>query len=230
MDRRGGAVHDAATAAVVSVNVGAPRVVQWAGRQVETAIWKEPVRGRVTLADVNLAGDGQADRRVHGGADKAVYAYAVEDYRWWASELGEPLPAGTFGENLTTTGVDLAATVVGEVWAVGTARLAVTQPRLPCFKLGIRMGDAGFVERFEQARRHGVYLRVVHEGDIGAGDSIELVSRPDHRLTAAAIVDVYDAPTPEGLGRLVDTPGVPESWRSWAERLLARPTSRRLAR
>jgi MOSC domain-containing protein YiiM len=227
MDGRAGAVHD--DAEIVSVNVGAPRVVQWAGRQVETAIWKEPVRGRVALAGVNLAGDGQADRRVHGGADKAVYAYAVEDYRWWESELGEPVLPGTFGENLTTTGVVLAAAVVGEVWSIGSALLAVTQPRLPCFKLGIRMGDASFVSRFDEAGRHGVYLRVVAEGDIGAGDPVELVSRPDHGLTAYAIADTYEAPTPAALLQVVATPGVPESWRSWAERLLDRPTSVRLA-
>ena len=227
MSRRASAVHD--DAEVVSVNVGAPRIVQWAGRQVETAIWKEPVHGRIALAGVNLAGDGQADRRVHGGADKAVYAYAVEDYRWWASELGEPVPPGTFGENLTTLGLDLAAAVVGEVWSIGSALLAVTQPRLPCFKLGIRMGDASFVARFDEARRHGVYLRVVAEGEIGAGDKVDLVSRPDHGLTAYAIADIYEAPTPVALLRLVATPGVPESWRSWAERQLDRPTSIRLA-
>jgi MOSC domain-containing protein YiiM len=201
---------------IVSVNVGEPRVVPWAGREVTTAIWKEPVEGRVAVAGVNLAGDGQADRRVHGGPDKAVYAYAVEDYEWWSTELGRPIGPGTFGENLTVRGLDLGTAVVGEVWAAGTARLAVTEPRLPCFKLGIRMGDAAFVHRFDDARRHGTYLRIVEEGDIGAGDAVTLLSRPDHGLTAASIAAVYESRDRAGLEQLVTTPGVPESWRDWA--------------
>src|SRR4029079_17647984 len=131
---------------VVSVNVGLPRTVEWFGRQVTTAIWKEPVADAVAVRGVNLAGDDQADRRVHGGVDKAVYAYATEDYEWWAKQLGTALAPGTFGENLTVAGVHLGSRVVGEQWRVGTARLEVAQPRLPCFKLGIRMGDASFVE------------------------------------------------------------------------------------
>ena len=159
---------------VVSVNVGVPRIVEWRGRNVETAIWKEPVHGRVAVRGVNLAGDGQADLRVHGGRDKAVYSYGVEDYAWWSELLGRDLAPGTFGENLTTAGIDLSSADVGSRWRVGSARLEVSQPRFPCFKLGIRMGDAAFVKEFERAARFGAYLRIVDEGDIGAGDAIEI--------------------------------------------------------
>lgn len=168
---------------VVAVNVGRPRTVEWAGRRVRTAIWKHPVEGRVEVRGVSLAGDDQADRRVHGGPDKAVYAYATEDYRWWESELGRRLGPGTFGENLTTEGIDLQAALVGERWRVGTAVLEVCQPRMPCQKLGIRMGDARFVRRFDAAGRYGTYLRIVEEGDVGAGDQVVGLSRPAEGLT-----------------------------------------------
>jgi MOSC domain-containing protein YiiM len=166
---------------VVSVNVGRPRRVDWHGREVETAIWKEPVVGRVVIEGVNLAGDGQADLRVHGGRDKAVYSYAVEDYAWWSSQLGREMEPGMFGENLTVAGIDLSGAAIGSRWRVGTALLEITQPRFPCFKLGIRMGDAGFVKEFERAARFGAYLRIVEEGDIGGGDEIVVLAttRPD---------------------------------------------------
>jgi MOSC domain-containing protein YiiM len=157
---------------VASVNVGEPRQVEWAGRIVTTAIWKQPTVDRVPVNHDNLAGDAQADLRVHGGPDKAVYAYASEDYRWWESELDSHLEPGTFGENLTTAGVDLARVVIGERWSVGTTELEVAQTRQPCFKLGIRMGDAAFVERFDGARRFGVYLRINETGELRVGDEI----------------------------------------------------------
>ena len=160
------------TGRLVSVNVGAVRTVEWHGRTVTTAIWKAPVEGRIAVRGVNLAGDDQADRRVHGGPDKAVYAYSAEDYAWWSVELGRELGPGTFGENLTVDGVDLGASIIGTRWRVGTTELEVAQPRQPCFKLGMRMGDAEFVDRFRDAERFGAYLRIVREGDVGAGDEI----------------------------------------------------------
>jgi MOSC domain-containing protein YiiM len=162
---------------VVSVNVGLPRVVEWHGRAVETGIWKEPVDGRVAIRGVNVVGDGQADLRVHGGPDKAVYSYAAEDYEWWAGELGRRVEAGTFGENLTFAGVDLSAAAIGSRWRVGTALLEISQPRFPCFKLGIRMGTAGFVQQFELAARFGAYFRILEEGEVGAGDDVQLAAR-----------------------------------------------------
>lgn len=208
---------------VVSVNVGQPRIVEWFGRQVTTSIWKEPVSAAVTVADVNVEGDDQADRRVHGGPDKAVYAYSDEDYRWWSGELGVALQPGTFGENLTLRGIDLSAAVVGEIWEIGTVRLQVTQPRLPCFKLGIRMGDAGFVERFEAARRFGAYFAIERPGTVAAGDQARRLTRPDgDRLSIAEFIAAHEDGDMELLRRLVDHPHVPPSWRNHAARTLAR--------
>src|SRR5262245_31709235 len=172
---------------VVSVNVGRPRTVEWHGRAVTTSIWKQAVSGRVGVRGVNLDGDDQADRRVHGGPTKAIYAYAAEDYAWWGTMLDVVPEPGTFGENLTVTGVDLADRVVGERWRVGSAELRVTEPRIPCFKLGLRMGDAGFVDRFAEAARPGTYLAIESEGEIGAGDTIELLDRPDHQVTIGLV-------------------------------------------
>jgi MOSC domain-containing protein YiiM len=207
---------------VASVNVGEPRDIEWAGRSVRTAIWKRPVGGRVPIRHHNLGGDSQADLRVHGGPDKAVYAYAAEDYRWWEATLGGPIDPGTFGENLTTEGVDLARAVIGEVWAVGSARLQVAQTRQPCFKLGVRMGDAGFVQEFDRARRFGVYLRIDQIGDVGAGDEIVLLSRPVHGMTAAAFADILDSHDPAEIRRFIDVDEVPDGMKTWARRQLHR--------
>jgi MOSC domain-containing protein YiiM len=211
---------------VVSVNVGRPRTVEWLGRQVTSAIWKSPVEGSVPVRGDNLDGDDQADRRVHGGPDKAVYAYAVEDYAWWRDELGDGVELGpaTFGENLTTEGVDPARAVIGERWRVGSAVLEVCQPRFPCAKLGMRMGDAAFVERFEQARRSGAYLRIVAAGEVRAGDPVTLLSRPDHDLRIVDLVDllpVQDAPA-DLLVRVIANADVPERFRTSAARTLAK--------
>ena len=148
---------------VLSVNVGRPRPFEFNGRQVRSAIWKSPVVGRVAVRGVNLDGDDQADRKAHGGPDKAVYAYAVEDLRWWESELSRSLPVGQFGENLTTEGIDVNGALVGERWEVGTTLLEVSEPRVPCWRLGVRMDDNGFVRRFMEALRPGAYLRILSE-------------------------------------------------------------------
>jgi len=175
---------------VVAVNVGTPREVPLGGRVVRTAIWKSPVEGRVPVRGVNLRGDDQADRSVHGGPDKAVYAYAQEDGAWWTAQRGEDLGPAPFGENLTTRGLDVSGAVVGEHWLVGSTRLEVCQPRLPCFKLGLRHGDPMMVRAFGLAGRPGAYLRIVEEGELGAGDAIEVVDRPDHGITVALVAGV----------------------------------------
>jgi MOSC domain-containing protein YiiM len=207
---------------VVSVNVGQPRTVEWFGRRVTSAIWKAPVEGRVPVRGVNLAGDDQADRRVHGGYDKAIYAYASEDYQWWSAQLGQTLAPGTFGENLTVEGIDLVAVVVGERWLVGTAVLEVSEPRFPCFKLGIRMGDSAFVDRFDEASRFGTYLRIVTPGEVAAGDAIERQAGPSGGVTIGDLVEADREPTPDLLGRIVGSAEVPESWRTHAQRVLQR--------
>ena len=207
---------------VVSVNVGIPRDVDWAGRIVRTAIWKAPTDERVRVEYDNLAGDEQADLRVHGGPDKAVYVYASEDYRWWEAQLGVPLDPGTFGENLTTEGLALDDAVIGETWAVGTAVLQVAQTRQPCFKLGIRMGDARFVQEFDRARRFGVYLRIIEVGDVGVGDGITLLSRPTHGMTTAMFADALDSHDPHVIRRLVEIDAVPDGIKVWAGRQIDR--------
>ncbi len=178
-----------ADATVISVHVGRPRTVQTRREAVSTAIWKYPVEGRVAVRGVNLDGDDQADRSVHGGPDKAVYAYAVEEVRAWETELGRDLGEAAFGQNLTTQGIDVSGALIGERWLIGSTLLEVAQPRLPCFKLGIRIGNPGFVKRFAQASRPGAYLRIVTEGDIGAHDRIEVTDRPDHAITSRMVSD-----------------------------------------
>ncbi|MGH9157399.1 MAG: MOSC domain-containing protein [Acidimicrobiales bacterium] len=172
---------------MASLNVGAARSVAVGRHMVETAIWKTPVATRVLAHGVNLVGDDQADRSVHGGPDKAVYAYGLDDYAWWEAELGHRLDPGTFGENLTIAGMAVSTAVVGERWAVGSAVFEVSQPRTPCRKLGIRMGDPRFPRRFARAGRPGAYLRIALEGTIGAGDEVSVVHRPGHSLTVAAV-------------------------------------------
>src|SRR4051794_1247046 len=174
---------------VVSVNVGRPREVDTGKRTVLTAIWKQPVDGRVAVRGVNIDGDDQADRSVHGGPDKAVYAYAAEEVAQWQAELGRDLDVAAFGQNLTTQGIEVSGAVIGERWRIGTALLEVAQPRQPCFKLAIRMGDPRFVRRFAEASRPGAYLRIVESGELGAGDTIEVVHRPAHGVTSRLVFD-----------------------------------------
>jgi MOSC domain-containing protein YiiM len=201
---------------VVSVNVGQVRTVEHDGGTVTTGIWKEPVDGRVAVRGVNLDGDDQADRSVHGGVDKAVYSYAFEDYEWWSIELGRRLGAGTFGENLTIEGFDLREAVVGQRWRVGTALLEISEPRFPCFKLGIRMDDPRFLKRFASARRPGSYLRIAEEGELGAGDPIEIVSTPEHGLTIGEFNEAYLG-NRAALRDLLRADQLSETWRGWIE-------------
>ncbi len=204
---------------LVSVNVGFPREIEWLGKRGTTAIWKTPVEHRVPVAGVNLAGDDQADRRFHGGPDKAAYAYAREDYDWWSRELDRPLEPGTFGENLTVEGLDVTASVVGERWAIGSALLEVAQPRTPCWKIGARMEDPDFPVWFAAAGRPGAYLRIVSEGDVGAGDAVEVVERPAHGLTVGEVARIYHGDRAR-CAELLQAPELAEEWRAWvAERL-----------
>ena len=202
-------------ATVVSVNVGRPQQLSVRrGRPLMSAIGKAPVEGRVRVAGVNVEGDDQADRRVHGGPDKAVYAYATEDTAFWEGELGRELGPGAFGENLTTEGLDVSGAVVGERWRIGDVELEVCQPRLPCSKLALRMGERTMVKRFANASRPGAYLRIVREGTLGAGDPIEVISRPAHGVT---VRDVSDAILlDEGLlERAAAAPELPADLAEW---------------
>jgi MOSC domain-containing protein YiiM len=201
---------------VLSVNVGRPRAVAAGARTVSTAIWKAPVEGRVAVRGVNLDGDDQADRSVHGGPDKAVYAYAIEETRAWEAELGRTLGPAAFGENLTTEDVDVSGAVIGERWRIGTTLLEVVQPRLPCYKLALRFGEPRFVKRFAQMSRPGAYLRIIDEGQLGAGDVIEvdLATRPDHEVTVRLVSDAI-LRDPDLIPRVLDAPQLLPSLREW---------------
>ncbi len=196
---------------VISVNVSQVREIEWNGQRVATGIFKLPVVGRIALHGVNFAGDDQEDRTVHGGPDKAVYAYAWEDYDYWGSTAGIPVAAGLFGENLTVEGLDLSAAIVGEQWSVGSTVLEVVQPRLPCYKLAIRVGDSRFLGRFLRAARTGAYLRVMREGAIGSGDDVRVTFVPTHgvslRLMLAALRDPISAQSLRAVSEL------PEYWK-----------------
>lgn len=203
---------------LVSVNVGVPRMVMHEGEPVTTSIFKESVSGRVRVAGVNVEGDDQADRSVHGGPVRAIYVYASEDYAWWEAELERSMPPGTFGENFTTRGIDVNAALIGERWRVGSAVLQVTIPRIPCYKLAIRMDDRRFIKRFGKALRPGPYLTIVEPGEVGAGDSIEVIGRPAHDLTIAEMTRIYLFERARLAELLV--PELPEPWREWvAERV-----------
>ena len=205
----------ASRARVLSVNVGSVREVEWRGQLVTTGIWKHPVAGRIALRGVNFDGDDQADRTVHGGPDKAVYAYSVEDYAHWRADEGVETPPGLFGENLTVEGVDLSAVVAGERWRVGSTLLEAAQPRMPCYKLGVKFGRADMIRRFLASGRTGFYFAVLREGEVGAGDEIEPVAREERRVTVADVVRVYahERGDFETMRRAVEVEALPEGWR-----------------
>lgn len=211
-----------ATARVLCVSVGRPREFEYHGRIARSAIWKAPVEGRVAARGVNLAGDDQADRGAHGGPDKALYAYAVEDARWWAEQLGRPIAYAELGENLTIEGVDVNGALVGERWAIGSAVFEVSEPRVPCWRLGVRMNDPMFVRRFTEALRPGAYLRIVAEGEVGAGDEIRVVEKPDHDVTVRDVLRIYAFDHGES-GRLIALPQISEAWKQWARRTKPEP-------
>ena len=200
---------------LVSVNVGLPRELEWRGRPVTTGIFKSPVAGRVRVRTLNLDGDRQADLSVHGGPDKAVYVYPAEHYDYWRQELpGIDLPPGSFGENLTTEGMRETEIRIGDRFRVGSTVVRVTQPRLPCYKLGVKFGRDDMVRRFLASERTGFYFAVVQEGDVAAGDAIEPLERATHEVTVSEIVRLYarDRGDLEALRRVVQVEALPESW------------------
>jgi len=203
---------------ITSVNVGAPRDVEWRGKIVRTSIFKTPVDGRVRVTRLNLAGDRQSDLSVHGGADKAIYAYPSEHYAYWRDEIpGVDFPWGAFGENLTTAGLLEDRVHIGDRFRAGSAEFVVTQPRMPCFKLGIRFGRPDMVRKFLRSGRTGFYLAVLREGDIAAGDPIEPGAADNHEVSVAEIVGLYaaDAANQDLLRRASELPALPGDWREY---------------
>ena len=210
---------------VISVNVGLPREVIWKGQRVTTGIYKEPVEGRVLVRTLNLDGDRQADLSVHGGPDKAVYVYPAEHYEYWSRELpGLELPWGMFGENLSTEGLREESVSIGDRLRVGTAEVIVTQPRMPCYKLGIKFGRDDMVHRFLDSGRSGFYCAVLREGEVGAGDAIEWIDRDRHQVSVADIRRLYvsDRANRELLERAIQVEALPEGWKEQFRRQIER--------
>ena len=208
---------------LVSVNVGLPREVTWKGQRVTTGIFKEPVAGPVHLRRHNLDGDRQADLSVHGGSTKAVYVYPTRHYDYWRRELENiDLAWGAFGENLTVEGVDEEAIHVGDEFRVGSARVVVTEPRMPCSKLGVRFDRADMVKRFLKSQRTGFYFGVVEEGVVQAGDSLEPVVEHIDRLRVADVTRLYTTEkTNEALlGKAISVEALSASWRGYFEHQL----------
>jgi MOSC domain-containing protein YiiM len=203
---------------LISVNVARPRLVMWNHAPVSTGIFKEPVGGRVMLRKLNLDGDRQADLTVHGGLTKAVYAYPVEHYEYWRRELPDMLlPYGMFGENFTTEGLDEKSVEIGDRFRVGAAEVMVTEPRMPCYKLGIKFGRADILKRFLASGRSGFYFSVLSEGEVGAGDQIELIERDESHVTVADVTRLYTHGKNDlsGLRRVIEARALPESWKDY---------------
>jgi MOSC domain-containing protein YiiM len=211
---------------LLSVNVGLPREVDWHGRVVRTSIWKDPIEGPVRVGALNLEGDQQSDLSVHGGREKAVYVYPSEHYGYWKRELpGQDFPWGAFGENLTTQGLLEPDVRIGDRLRIGSAEFLVTQPRMPCFKLGVRFGRDDMVKRFLRGGRSGFYLAVLRQGAVARGDSIEFAGRDDHGITVADIASLYarDKDNQELLRRAVEAPALPEGWKEYFRERLFDP-------
>ncbi len=213
---------------VVSVNVGLPREVMWHGRAVTTGIYKQPVAGQVGLRKLDLDGDRQADLSVHGGKDKAVYCYPIEHYDYWRKELPRrELPMGMFGENFTTDGLVEDSVHLGDQFSVGSAEVVVTQPRMPCYKLGVRFQSDDMVRRFLASGRTGFYLAVKREGEVGAGDEIKVISRDENAVPVSEITRLYVAKRyneadATSLRLALRVAALPENWKAYFRERLAR--------
>lgn len=208
---------------LVSVNVGQPRSVQWRGETIQTSIWKSPVAGRVRVTKQNVDGERQSDPSVHGAPDMTVYAYPSEHYAFWRKELPDAeLPWGAFGENFSSEGLFENTVRIGDRLRIGSTELVVTQPRMPCFKLGIRFGRKDIVKRFQRSGRTGFYLSVLREGDVGAGDPIEHLKGADDGLTVSDIVSlVDDQANIDLMRRAAALEALPASWRDHFRKQLA---------
>jgi len=203
---------------IISISVSRPRLVMWKGEPVSTGIFKEPVEGSVMLRTLNLDGDRQADLTVHGGPTKAVYAYPSEHYEFWKQELPElQLPWGMFGENLTTEGLMEAEVNIGDRFRIGKAEVMVTEPRMPCYKLGIKFGRTDILRRFLSSGRSGFYFSVLQEGLVAAGDRIVPLAQDKHNVKVADIVRLYarDRGDLEAMQRAIEVEALPDSWRDY---------------
>ena len=203
---------------ILSVNVGLPREVTWQGKVVMTGIFKEPVSRPVMLRTLNLDGDRQADLTVHGGVNKAVYVYPSEHYGYWRAELpGVDLPCGMFGENFTTEGLREEAVYIGDRFRISETEVMVTEPRMPCYKLGIKFGRHDIIKRFLASRRTGFYFAVVRGGMVGAGDAIKLIGREQQEISVADITRLYafEKDDLKSLRRAIEVEALPANWKGY---------------
>lgn len=208
---------------IVSVNVGLPREVSWHGKLVTTGIFKKPVDGPVRMRKLNLDGDGQADLTVHGGVSKAVYAYPSEHYDYWRTELpGIDLPWGMFGENFTIEGLLEEAVYIGDKFRIGETEVMITEPRMPCYKLGLKFGRADIIKRFLASRRTGFYFAVVREGMVSAGDAAELIGREQQEISVADITRLYafEKNDLKSLRRAIEVGALSENWKGYFQHRL----------
>ena len=208
---------------LISVNVGIPREVSWRGDTVFTGIFKSPVAGPVKLHKLNLEGDGQADLTVHGGYSKAVYLYPAEHYEFWRSELPDlDLSWGNFGENFTTNGLLEDDVFIGDTFRIGSAIVQVSEPRMPCYKLGIRFGRNDIVKHFLKSRRTGFYFSVVEEGVVQTGDTISLINRDPNKVTVSDITRLYafDKEDQDTMTRAVAVEALSDGWRDYFKQRL----------
>jgi len=210
---------------LLSIQVGRPQLVLRNGEPVSTAIYKQPIAGRIVLRTLNLDGDRQADLSVHGGPTKAVYVYPSEHYEFWRREFPDmDLPYGMFGENFTVSGFSETTVNVGDEFRVGSAVVMVTEPRMPCYKLGIRFGRVDIIKRFLVSERTGFYLAVLKEGEVGAGDDFILIKRNEPSITINEVTRLYsrDKDNKELMRRAVKVEALPEGWRQYFEDKLAK--------
>jgi MOSC domain-containing protein YiiM len=201
---------------LISLNVGLPREVTFRGEVVYTGIFKDPIQHRVKLRKLNLDGDKQADLTVHGGIDKAVYSYAKEHYEFWRKDLQDvSLSWGMFGENFTTEGLFEESVNIGDTFQIGTTRVIATQPRMPCYKLGVKFGRMDIIKRFLASGLTGIYFKVLQEGEVGVGDEIKLISRDQNNVTVRDIVRLYtvDREDVKTMERAVKVKDLPNGWR-----------------
>ena len=208
---------------ILSLNVSLPREVTWQGKLVTTGIFKEPVNGPVMLRTLNLEGDQQADLTVHGGVDKAVYAYPSEHYSYWRTELpGVDLPWSMFGENFTTEGLLEETIYIGDRFRIGKTEVIVTEPRMPCYKLGIKFGRADIIKRFLASRRTGFYFAVAREGMVSPGNAVEFIGRDQQDISVADIIRLYafERGDVKGLRRVIEVEALPESWKGYFQHQL----------
>ena len=206
------------TARILSVNISLPREIDYGGQKISTGIFKEPIEGRITLRTLNLDGDRQADLSVHGGPDKAVYAYPVEHYEYWHSVFPDlVMPNGMFGENLTVEGLMESEFTVGDVFRIGSATVIATQPRMPCYKLGVKFGRMDVIKKFLASGRSGIYFKVSKEGEVATGDTIHQITKDPNQITISDIVRLYSIEREDlqTMRRAVKVDALPKGWKRY---------------